>query len=73
MYARIQTWFPFQIQVGLNGREWLAQQMLRTGLNFQQAGNCFPWIEDYSSAERNRRCHLMRHRVNHVIHPNPNA
>jgi hypothetical protein len=27
MYARIQTWFPFNIQVGLNGREWLARQM----------------------------------------------
>src|SRR4051794_9908597 len=22
MYARIQTWFPFHIQIGLNGREW---------------------------------------------------
>ena len=27
MHARIQTWFPFNIQVGLNGREWLARQM----------------------------------------------
>src|SRR5712692_3886787 len=26
MYARIQTWFPFNIQIGLNGREWLARQ-----------------------------------------------
>jgi len=24
MYARIQTWFPFNIQIGVNGREWLA-------------------------------------------------
>jgi len=31
MYARVQTWFPFQIRVGLNGREWLAQQ--RFGLS----------------------------------------
>src|SRR5580658_2417826 len=31
MYARVQTWFPFQIQVGLNGREWLAQQMRPEG------------------------------------------
>jgi hypothetical protein len=27
MYARIQTSFPFNIQIGLNGREWLARQM----------------------------------------------
>jgi hypothetical protein len=25
--ARIQTWFPFSIQIGLNGTEWLAHQM----------------------------------------------
>src|ERR1039458_7819380 len=39
MYARIQTWFPFRIQVGLNGREWLAQQMRRENLKFRQADN----------------------------------
>jgi hypothetical protein len=27
MNARLQTWFPFHLQVCLNGREWLAQQM----------------------------------------------
>src|SRR6266851_3463723 len=27
MYARMQTWFPFNIQIGLNGREWLARQL----------------------------------------------
>jgi len=25
MHARVQTWFPFTIQICLNGREWLAQ------------------------------------------------
>jgi hypothetical protein len=29
MNARIQTWFPFTVQVCLNGREWLARQMDR--------------------------------------------
>jgi hypothetical protein len=51
MYARLQTWFPFQIQVGLNGREWLAQQMRCAGMRFQQAGNCFLWVEDYAKAQ----------------------
>jgi hypothetical protein len=51
MYARVQTGFPFQIQVGLNGREWLAQQMRRAGMQFQQAGNCFLWVEDYARAQ----------------------
>jgi hypothetical protein len=51
MYARIQTWFPFHIQVGLNGREWLARQMDRQGLKYRQQGNCFLWIEDYGKAQ----------------------
>jgi hypothetical protein len=52
MYARIQTWFPFNIQVGLNGREWLARQMDRQGMKYRQQGNCFVGIEDYEEAQR---------------------
>jgi hypothetical protein len=52
MYARLQTWFPFNIQVGLNGREWLARQMDQAGLKYRQQGNCFVWIEDYQEAQR---------------------
>lgn len=51
MHARIQTWFPFNIQVGLNGREWLARQMDREGLKYAQQGNCFVWLEDYRRAQ----------------------
>jgi hypothetical protein len=52
MYARIQTWFPFNIQIGVNGREWLGRQMDREGLRYQQQENCFPWIEDYTRAQQ---------------------
>jgi hypothetical protein len=52
MYARIQTWFPFNIQVGVNGREWLARQMDKEGLKYRQQGNCFVWIEDYGQAQK---------------------
>jgi hypothetical protein len=51
MYARIQTWFPFHIQIGINGREWLAQQMRQEGLKFQQEKNCFIRIEDFQRAQ----------------------
>ena len=27
LHLRLQTWFPFLIQIGLNGHEWLARQM----------------------------------------------
>jgi hypothetical protein len=51
MNARIQTWFPFAIQVCLNGREWLARQMDAQGMKYQAAGNCFPWIEQWDRAQ----------------------
>jgi len=52
MHARIQTWFPFNIQIAINGREWLARQMDRVGLKSRQQGNCFVWIEDYEQAQK---------------------
>ncbi len=39
MHARIQSWFPFSIQVCLNGREWLGRQMQSAGLQFVQHDN----------------------------------
>jgi len=51
MNARIQTWFPFTIQVCLNGREWLARSMDREGMAYRQKDNCFVWIEDVHRAQ----------------------
>jgi len=52
MHARIQTWFPFNVQVCLNGREWLARQMDRRGMAYERRENCFPWIDDVPRAQR---------------------
>jgi hypothetical protein len=52
MNARIQTWFPFQIQVCMNGREWLARQMEREGVKYVAADNSFPFVEDWEKAQR---------------------
>lgn len=52
LYVRLQTWFPFNVHVGMNGREWLAQQMQRAGLRFQRRDNCFPWVEDWARAQQ---------------------
>lgn len=51
MSARLQTWFPFQIQLYLNGREWLEQQMKQAGIQYIRQENCFPWIEDHTRAQ----------------------
>jgi hypothetical protein len=52
MNARIQTWFPFPVQICVNGREWLGTRMRSEGLQFLGAGNCFPWVEDWGAAQR---------------------
>ena len=51
MYARIQTWFACNVQIGQNGREWLARQMTREGLCYHQQGNCLVGIDDYPRAQ----------------------
>src|SRR5215469_7163186 len=52
--ARIQTWFPFSIQICLNGREWLGRQMQAAGLDYLQQDNCFPSIANWTKAQRLR-------------------
>jgi hypothetical protein len=51
-YVRLQTWFPFTVHVGMNGREWLARHLDRVGLRYQRRDNCFAWIEDWAAAQR---------------------
>ena len=52
MSARLQTWFPFNIQICLNGREWLSRQLSRKGSGFKRADNCFTWLSDPKLAQR---------------------
>ena len=52
MNGRIQTWFPFRIQICLNGREWLARQLQAGGVKYVRQDNCFPWIEDFGRAQQ---------------------
>lgn len=50
--ARIQTWFPFNVQVCLNGREWLARQLENKGTGFRRVDNCFTALDNPELAQR---------------------
>jgi len=50
--VRLQTWFPFTVQVVINGREWLSQQLRRQGISFERRDNCFVDLADVSRAQR---------------------
>ena len=52
MHLRLQTWFPFTVQVYLNGHEWLARQMTRHGLGHHQIDNAFVRLDDAPRAQR---------------------
>jgi hypothetical protein len=51
-YTRLQSWFPFTMHVGLNGRDWLAQQLTKAGIEFVKKENCFTWIKDFEAAQQ---------------------
>jgi hypothetical protein len=45
-YIRIQTWFPFTIRIGLNGRLWLARELEKRGVGFQRHRNLITSVDD---------------------------
>ena len=51
-HVRVQSWFPFTVDVCLNGREWLARQMDQAGLSYEQRDNCFVQVSDIHRAQQ---------------------
>lgn len=51
MHIRLQSWFPFTIQVYLNGREWLGRQLDQQGIAYERYENSFLHIADLSTAQ----------------------
>jgi len=52
MHLRLQSWFPFQVHICINGRQWLGRQMDLHQMEYQQKENCFTWISHVSAAQR---------------------
>jgi len=50
-YVRLQSWFPFSVRVGLNGREWLCQQLHQRGCPHQRLGNLLVRVQDTALAQ----------------------
>ena len=60
-HTRLQTWFPFNLQVCMNGHDWLARAMDREGLAYEQRDNCFTWVEDIAKAQEIAERFLKTH------------
>src|SRR5450432_506442 len=52
MYTRLQSWFPFTMHIGINGREWLAEQLKRAKIDYVKVDNCFTYIENFVKAQK---------------------
>lgn len=52
MYLRLQTWFPYTMQVYVNGHDWLARQMRQWGIDFTQHDNAFVELDDAARAQQ---------------------
>jgi len=52
MHLRLQSWFPFQVEICLNGRHWLARQLDESGVAYRKRENCLVWVEDPLKAQQ---------------------
>lgn len=51
IHVKLQTWFPFRLQVYANGHEWLARKLERHGVKFVKRENAFLRVEDLARAQ----------------------
>ncbi len=52
MNIRMQTWFPYRIQIAMNGREWLVRQLEQAGIGFERRGNKILRVDDIDAMQR---------------------
>jgi hypothetical protein len=52
MHVRLQTWFPLNVHVAVNGRERLARQLDAAGIGYRRQDNCFLELADLPAAQR---------------------
>jgi hypothetical protein len=52
MHVKIQTWFPFLIQVYINGRELMKQVLDENNISYQMYDNSFTYLSDTDKAQK---------------------
>ena len=51
MYLKIQTWFPYNVQIYINGREYLSKILDKNNIKYEMYNNSFSYIEDFNRAQ----------------------
>ncbi|MBS0001181.1 MAG: hypothetical protein KFF73_19510 [Cyclobacteriaceae bacterium] len=52
MHVKLQTWFPFQIQIYINGKSYLMQQLVKGKIHFESYDNSLTYVEDLEKAQQ---------------------
>ena len=52
MYLKIQTWFPYNVQIYINGREYLSKLLDKNHIKYEMYNNSFSYIEDFTKAQK---------------------
>lgn len=52
MFLKIQTWFPYNVQIYINGREWLSKSLDAHSIAYEKYFNSFSYIEDFDKAQK---------------------
>jgi len=52
IHVKLQTWFPMQIQVYVNGHEWLERKLTANGISFTKHDNVFLRVGDWKRAQK---------------------
>jgi hypothetical protein len=61
MHVRIQGWIPYDVQIYINGREWLARQLDRAGIGYARWDNALVRVDDLEAAAR--LCERFAHKA----------
>jgi hypothetical protein len=51
IHVKLQTWFPMQIQVYLNGHDWLERKLTANGIPFTKHDNVFLRVANWKRAQ----------------------
>jgi hypothetical protein len=60
MHVRLQSWFPFEIQIWMNGREWLSRKLENRSIAFERYDNSLTRVGDARVAQS--LCEKFAHR-----------
>ena len=52
MFLKIQTWFPYNVQIYINGHEYLRKRLEKNNIKYEMFNNSFSYLEDFDKAQQ---------------------